>query len=430
MKVLVVGSGGREHALLWRIAQGQKDLELFCAPGNAGTSQLAQSLPIQAEDISALVSFAQEQKIDLTIVGPEAPLVAGIVDQFRSKKLSIFGPSQKAAQLEGSKVFAKTLMKRLGIPTAAFEIFTSPQEARRHLEKRSFPCVIKADGLCQGKGVFVVREKEEAFAAVERLMVKKDFGNAGESLIIEDCLEGEEVSILAFCDGKRLRLLPSSQDHKRIFEGDQGPNTGGMGTYSPAVGITRVMEQAIVEKILEPVLAGLEKEGAPYQGLLYAGLMLTQEGPKVLEFNVRFGDPETQAVLPRVEGNFLGVLQEVASGNLTAVLTASQRPCVSVVAASKGYPGPYEKGKPISGLERASQEKDCFIFHAGTVLKDGQCVTSGGRVLAVSALGRTLQEAVDRAYQTLSFIHFDGMYYRRDIAHRALGPVAHRERCS
>ena len=416
----MVGSGGREHALLWRIAQGQKDLKLFCAPGNAGTSQLARPVPIQTEDISGLASFVQAEKVDLTVVGPEGPLAAGIVDHFRSKGLSIFGPPRAAARLEGSKIFAKQLMKRLEVPTAPFEIFGSSQRARAFLQKRSFPCVVKADGLCQGKGVFVVRSKEEALEAVEGLMVKKDFGEAGNQIIIEDCLEGEEVSVLAFCDGRRFQLLPSSQDHKRIFETDQGPNTGGMGAYSPAIGITGAVEEAICEKILEPILAGLEKEGNPYRGLLYAGLMLTQEGPKVLEFNVRFGDPETQAVLPRVEGNFLGILQEAATGNLTTALTVSQRPCVSVVAASTGYPGSYEKGKSITGLEQASQEKDCFLFHAGTVLKDGRYATNGGRVLAVSALGRTLQEAVDRAYQALSLIHFDGMYYRRDIAHRAL----------
>jgi len=419
MKILVVGAGGREHALLWRLSQGQKGLTLFCAPGNAGTSQLATSVPIQAEELPALASFAQSERIHLTVVGPEAPLASGIVDLFRSKGLSIFGPSQRSAQLEGSKVFAKKWMKRLGVPTAPFEVFTSSREARASLEKRPFPCVIKADGLCQGKGVFVVREKAEALSVVERLMEKKDFGNAGERIIIEDCLEGEEASILALCDGKRLHLLPSSQDHKRISDGDQGPNTGGMGAYSPAVGVTEATEQTILEKILEPVVAGLMKEGVPYQGLLYAGLMMTREGPKVLEFNVRFGDPETQAVLPRLEGDFLGALREVASGHLTSELAVSPRSCVSVVAASKGYPGSYEKGKPITGFEEASREKDCFIFHAGTAMKGGQCLTNGGRVLAVSALGKTVQEAVDRAYRTLSKIHFDGIYYRRDIAHRA-----------
>lgn len=430
MKILVIGSGGREHALLWRLGRGQKGVQFFCAPGNGGTSELAESVAIEAEDGRGLVSFAQARGIDLTVVGPEAPLAAGIVDLFRSKGLAIFGPSAKAARLEGSKVFAKTLMKRLGIPTASFEVFTSPQQARASLQKRPFPCVVKADGLCQGKGVFVAQKKEEASAAVEQLMEKKGFGNAGSQIIIEDCLEGEETSILAFCDGERIHLLPSSQDHKRIFDGDQGPNTGGMGAYSPAVGITEAVEGTILEKVLEPVVAGLHQEGTPYQGLLYAGLMLTPEGPKVLEFNVRFGDPETQAVLPRVEGDFLGVLREVAAGHLTSALTVAPRPCVSVVAASKGYPGSYEKGKPISGLKEASQQKDCFIFHAGTALKQGQCVTNGGRVLAVSALGKTLQDAVERAYQTLSMIRFDGVYYRRDIAHRALSPVAHRERAS
>ena len=422
MKVLVIGSGGREHALVWKLSQSPSVKRLYAAPGNAGIAQAAESVPIAAEDIPALASFAKKEKIDLTVVGPEMPLVAGIVDVFTEKKLTIFGPSRSAARLEGSKIFAKQLMVQHHVPTAPFQVFDSLDAASASLLKRKGPCVVKADGLCQGKGVLVAQDVEEASAAIRILMEKKAFGIAGERIIIEDCLRGEEASILAVTDGKEARLLPSSQDHKRIDEHDLGPNTGGMGAYSPAPIVTEDLEREIKEKILSPVLRGMAEKKSPYRGLLYAGLMVTPEGPMVLEFNVRFGDPETQAILPRLRGDLAAFLLAAARGEKLSnrTLLIDERPCVSVVLASKGYPGAYEKGKVITGLEKVSQQKDTFLFHAGTAKKDGTFVTNGGRVLAVSALGNTLEEAVQKAYRAVSLIHFDGVYYRKDIAHRAL----------
>ena len=422
MKVLVIGSGGREHALVWKLAQSPSVKKIYAAPGNAGIAQTAELVPIPAEDIPALAAFAKKEKIDLTVVGPEMPLVAGIVDVFSEKKLAIFGPTRSAARLEGSKVFAKQLMVRSRVPTAPFQVFDSLDVASASLLKRKGPCVVKADGLCQGKGVLVAQDVEEASAAIRILMEKKAFGIAGERIIIEDCLEGEEASILAVTDGKEMRLLPSSQDHKRIYEHDLGPNTGGMGAYSPAPVVTEDLEREIKEKILIPVLRGMAEQKAPYRGLLYAGLMITRDGPMVLEFNARFGDPETEAILPRLRGDLATFLLAAARGEKlpNRTLLVDVRPCVSVVLASKGYPGAYEKGKVITGLGKASQEKDTFLFHAGTAKKDGTFVTNGGRVLAVSALGGTLEEAVQKVYRAVSLIHFDGMYYRKDIAHRAL----------
>jgi len=421
MKVFVIGSGGREHALIWKLSQSPAVSKLYAAPGNAGIGQIAELIPIAAEDIPVLVSFAKKEKIDLTVVGPEVPLVAGIVDAFTEKKLTIFGPTRAAARLEGSKIFAKQLMVHHHVPTAAFQVFESLDAASASLLKRKGPCVVKADGLCQGKGVLVAQDLEEASAAIRVLMEKKAFGIAGERIIIEDCLEGEETSILALTDGEELLILPSSQDHKRIYERDLGPNTGGMGAYSPAPIVTSALESEIKEKILKPVLRGMAEEGTPYRGLLYAGLMITKEGPRVLEFNVRFGDPETQAVLPRLKGDFASLLLEVAQGRLPRTIEIDERPAVSVVLASKGYPGSYEKGKVITGLEAASsQEEGVFLFHAGTSKHDGKFVTSGGRVLTVTALGTTLEHAVQRAYRAVSKIQFEGVYYRKDIAYRAL----------
>ncbi|MFH1857411.1 MAG: phosphoribosylamine--glycine ligase [Candidatus Omnitrophota bacterium] len=421
MKILVIGSGGREHALAWRLSQSPKVSGLYAAPGNAGIATLAECVPIPPEDIPALAAFAKKQRIDLTVVGPEMPLVSGIADFFTERKLTIFGPSRAAARIEGSKIFAKQLMSQKQVPTASFQIFESQESAFASLLKRKGPCVVKADGLCQGKGVLVARDTDEASAAVRILMEKKAFGIAGARIIIEDCLQGEEASILALSDGKTILLLPSSQDHKRIYDRDEGPNTGGMGAYSPAPIVTPALEVMILEKIFKPILQGLAEMNAPYRGLLYAGLMISEEGPSVLEFNARFGDPESQAVLPRLKGDFAALLLEVAQGKFPKTsLEIDPRPCVSVVLASKGYPGPYEKGKVIEGLEDASKEKDIFIFHAGTSRENGDVVTNGGRVLAVSALGNTLEKAVQKAYRAVSLIHFDGMQYRRDIAHRAL----------
>lgn len=421
MKILVVGSGGREHALLWKLSQSPLVKKLYAAPGNAGMGEAAELVSIPAEDIPALASFAKREKIDLTVVGPEIPLVAGIVDWFTENKLTIFGPSRNAARLEGSKIFAKQLMMRHRVPTASFQVFESFATASANLLKRKGPCVVKADGLCQGKGVVVAQDVEEASAAIRVLMEKKAFGIAGERIIIEECLEGEEASILALTDGKDFLMLPSSQDHKRIFEKDRGPNTGGMGAYSPAPVVSSLLEAEIRERILEPILHAMAEEGSPYRGLLYAGLMITEEGPKVLEFNARFGDPETEAILPRLKGDFAELLLEIARGRLPRKgFEVDERPCVSVVLASQGYPGSYEKGKAIEGLEAASKGEGVFIFHAGTAKNGTTWVTNGGRVLAVSALGKTLEEAAHRAYRAVSSIHFEGVQYRRDIAYRAL----------
>jgi len=421
VKVLVVGSGGREHALAWKLSRSPAVKKLYAAPGNAGIGEIAELVSIASDDIPLLVSFAKKEKIDLTVVGPEVPLVAGIVDLFTEKKLTIFGPTRNAARLEGSKVFAKQLMIRKGVPTAPFQVFDTLDAASASLLKRKGPCVVKADGLCQGKGVVVAQDVEEAAAAIRVLMEKKAFGIAGARIIIEDCLQGEETSILALTDGKEIVLLPSSQDHKRIYERDQGPNTGGMGAYSPAPIVTPALEREIKERILKPVLEGMAESGSPYRGLLYAGLMITKEGPMVLEFNARFGDPETQAILPRIKGDFATFLLELSQGRFPKQrLEIDERPCVSVVLASKGYPGSYEKGKVIGGLEKASVRKGVFIFHAGTAKIDGRFVTHGGRVLAVSALGNTLAVAVQRVYEAVSQIQFEGIYYRRDIAWRAL----------
>ncbi len=421
MRILVIGSGGREHALVWKLAQSRSVKKLFAAPGNAGISEQAACVSIGAGNIPALVDFAKKEKIDLTVVGPEAPLCAGIADAFAESGLTIFGPSRKASRLEGSKIFAKELMTRHQVPTAPFEVFRSLATASAGLLKWKGPCVVKADGLCQGKGVLVAQDTEEAAAAVRILMEKKAFGSAGEQIIIEERLEGEEASMLALTDGKEICLLPSSQDHKRVYEQDRGPNTGGMGAYSPAPVVTAAVEKEIRRRILAPALRGMAQEDSPYRGVLYAGLMLTRSGPMVLEFNVRFGDPETQAILPRLKGDFAHLLFELAQGRFPkGMLEIDERPCVSVVLASGGYPGEYEKGKVIEGLETAARQKDVVVFHAGTEKKDGTFLTSGGRVLAVSALGETLEEAVKQAYETVSQIHFEGMYYRKDIAYRAL----------
>jgi len=421
MKVLIIGSGGREHALAWKMAHSETPTQLYAAPGNAGIGELAECVPIGAEDTAALLTFAKKEKIELTVVGPEAPLAGGIVDLFRKEDLVIFGPTQQAARLEGSKIFSKELMMRHHVPTASFKVFDSLDAASAHLLTQKGPCVVKADGLCQGKGVVVAQDVEEASAAIRVLMEKKAFGNAGRQIIIEECLQGEEASILALTNGTDMLVLPSSQDHKRIYEKDQGPNTGGMGAYSPAPVVTPAIEAEIEKTILRPVLQGMSQEGFPYQGLLYAGLMITEKGPMTLEFNVRFGDPEAQAVLPRLRGDFVSFLYEIAQGRFPKTpLEIDERSCVTVVLASSGYPGAYEKGKVIEGIEDAANGKDCFVFHAGTSEKDGKFITNGGRVLAVSALGLTLEEAVKRAYQGVSKIRFEGMYYRKDIAYRAL----------
>jgi len=427
LKILVIGSGGREHALCWKIAESPKCAKLYCAPGNGGISETAELVSIKADDIEGLLKFAKEKKIDLTVVGPEGPLVAGIVDRFEKESLRIFGPRKECARLEGSKVFAKELMKKIGVPTADFKIFDSCESALKYLDEKKPPIVVKADGLCAGKGVVVCKTIDEAKEAVKDMMVKKIFGDAAKKVIIEDCLIGEEASIIVIADGKGVAALASSQDHKRIFDGDRGANTGGMGAYSPAPIVTEGLFKEIMDKVITPVVKALAKEGKPFKGALYAGIMVTKDGPKVLEFNTRFGDPETQAILPRLKSDLVEAMEGAIDGKLEGyTLQWDARPCVSVVVASGGYPGNYEKGIEIKGLNSLKGLKDVFIFHAGTKagrrLKDGNntFITNGGRVLNVTALGSDIKDAINNCYNAVNKIEFDRMHYRRDIGFRAI----------
>lgn len=422
MKVLVVGSGGREHALIWKISQSSIVDKIFCAPGNGGIAKQAECVDIKADDIEALKTFVFREGIELTVVGPEAPLVRGIVDEFEKSNLKIFGPNKKAAQLEGSKVFAKKIMKKYGVPTAEFEVFENCQEAVSYIESKSMPIVVKADGLAAGKGVFVCKTKEEAVDAVKKIMEQKIFGEAGERIVIEKCLEGEEASILAFTDGEHIKLLPSSQDHKAIYDGDKGPNTGGMGAYSPAPIVKEDMLPLIEKDIIKRTIDGLWKEGIPYKGILYAGLMIKDGKPKVLEFNVRFGDPETQAILPRMETDIVQSIMATIDRGLDGVNCRwKKESCVCVVLASGGYPGSYEKGKVINGLDNLKDSQNIAVFHAGTKrAESGELVTNGGRVLGISALGEDIKRAIDNAYAAVGSLNFENMYYRKDIGQKAL----------
>ncbi len=424
MKVLIVGSGGREHALGWAIRRSPRCELLYTAPGNGGTASIGENVPIDPTDLDGLIDFAKEKGVDLTVVGPEAPLVAGIVNRFASEGLWCFGPSREAAQLEGSKVFAKQFMKRHGIPSADFEVFESPEDARRYIRQRTPPLVVKADGLAQGKGVVVAQTREAALEAIEASMVERKFGASGERVVVESLLEGEEVSIHAICGGGRALLLPASQDHKRIYDGDRGPNTGGMGAYAPVPQLSLADQSRIVESIIEPTLRGMESEGIPFAGLLYAGLMLTREGPKVLEFNVRFGDPETQAVIPLVSGDLLEVLSRAAQGDPPESIPIREREAAAaVVVASEGYPGSYQKGFEIEGLS-SIEDQSRVVFHAGTRKTESGFVTSGGRVLAVTAWAPDLKGALSRAYEGVEKVKFTGAYWRSDIGRRALSHVA------
>jgi phosphoribosylamine--glycine ligase len=422
MRILVIGSGGREHALVWKIAQSRLVEKIFCAPGNGGIADLAECIDVRTEDIQNLLRFVKKEKIDLTVVGPEAALAAGIVDEFINYKLKVFGPQKKAAALESSKVFAKELMAKYNVPTANFKVFDNADSAERHIESIGAPCVIKADGLAAGKGVVVAKTVDEAKAAIKSMMREKIFGTAGNKVIIEECLEGQEASILVFTDSKNLTPLASSQDHKRVFDGDTGPNTGGMGAYSPAPAVTQQLFAEILGKVIYRTIDGLAKEGIMYRGVLYAGIMLTKEGPKTLEFNVRFGDPETQAILPRLQSDIVEVMLTVCTDKLSRfkALTWDSRACVCVVAASKGYPGEYEKGKEISGLEEAAKMNDVVVFHAGTKKLTGKYITNGGRVLGVTGLGNTIKEAIETTYEAVEKISFEGMHYRRDIGRKAM----------
>jgi phosphoribosylamine--glycine ligase len=417
----VVGGGGREHALIWKIAQSPRVRKIYCAPGNAGISEQATIVPIKANDLNGLLSFALEEGIDLTVVGPEEPLTKGIVDLFESKNLMIFGASRKAAEIEGSKAFAKEMMKKYRIPTASYEIFEDQKEALRYIRKQGAPVVVKADGLAAGKGVMICKTVEEAVQSVEKIMVKKIFGEAGRRVVIEEYLVGEEASYIAFTDGKAILPLASSQDHKAIFDGDEGPNTGGMGAYSPAPVVTDQVHERIIEKILRPIIQGMGEEGRPYKGVLYAGLMICDGHPKTLEFNARFGDPETQPVLMRMKGDIVPILEACMKGNLSQYrIEWNPQAAVCVVMASEGYPGDYEKGRPIEGLEEVSTTKDVFVFHAGTALKDGRMVTNGGRVLGVTGLGEDIPRAIERTYEAVKKINWEGVHYRTDIGRKAL----------
>ncbi len=428
MNVLVIGSGGREHALCWKIAQSKRADKIYCAPGNGGIGAIAACVDIKPDDIEGLLRFARSHDIGLTVVGPEAPLVRGVADVFQKEGLKVFGPSGRASMLEGSKIFAKEMMKRWGVPTAEFEIFGDHKKAEEYIAGKDMPLVVKADGLAAGKGVYVCRTKEEALVAVRDAMVEKRFGPSGDRVVIEECLEGEEASIIVISDGKNVVPMAASQDHKRVFDGDKGPNTGGMGAYSPAPVVTPGLERRIIRDIIMPVIKGMADDGVPYKGVLYAGVMVTEGGPKVLEFNVRFGDPETQAVLPRLKSDLVDLMKGSIDGALKGVKASwEERSCVCVVMAAGGYPGEYEKGKEIEGLEAAGKTRDVVVFHAGTRKSTVDCrqstakyITAGGRVLGVTGLGDTIEEAIKNTYRAVSKIKFQDMHFRSDIAKRAL----------
>jgi phosphoribosylamine--glycine ligase len=434
MKILVIGSGGREHALVWKISQSPKATKIYCAPGNAGTAMLAENINIKADDINGFLKFAKENKIDLTVVGPEIPLVAGLVDLFNKNGLRVFGPSAAGAQIEGSKVFSKQFMAKYDIPTAKAGIFTDPQKAKDYINVMGAPIVVKADGLAAGKGVVVCQTVAEANQAVELIMEKKEFGQAGAQVIVEECLVGEEASIIALTDGETIVPLVSSQDHKRVFDNDEGPNTGGMGAYSPAPVVTDQLMQEIEESVLKPFVQGMKQEGIVYKGVVYAGIMVTKVGPKVLEFNARFGDPETQPIMMRLKSDLVPILEAVIDGKLAQQkIIWDERAAVCVVVAAGGYPGKYETGLPITGLDKVGQIDNAYVFHAGTKFERGtlnverrdknselgMVVTNGGRVLGVTALGDSIKFAINKAYQAVSLINFKKMHYRKDIGKKA-----------
>jgi len=422
MNVLLIGSGGREHAIAWKLAQSKNLGKLYIAPGNAGTGRCGTNVPIGVCDIEKLADFAKQNKIGLVVVGPEAPLAAGVVDAFEAAGIKTFGPSKGAAKLEADKAFAKQLMRSCVIPTGDGRIFERFSDAKAYIASRDEAVVVKAAGLAAGKGVFVCDDPSDGILAAEKIMCDKKFGEAGDKVIVEDKLLGEEASILAFVDGRNIYVMESSQDHKPAGDGDTGPNTGGMGAYSPAPVVTEALLDQITREILVPVVDGMNRNGTPYRGVLYAGLMITAGGPRVLEFNVRFGDPETQPILLRLKSDLLEVCLAVCEGRLDEVsLVWDRRPAVCVVMASGGYPGDYEKGKKITGLEEAGRMEDVVVFHAGTADKNSGIVTNGGRVLGVTALGQTIPDAKARAYEAVGKIKFDGAYWRRDIAEKAIG---------
>jgi phosphoribosylamine--glycine ligase len=434
MKVLVIGSGGREHAMVWKLRQSPAVTQLYCAPGNAGIATLATIVRLQAKDIDGLLKFALDEKIDLTVVGPEQPLTEGLTDRFEAEGLKVFGPSKAAARLEGSKIFAKDFMTRHSIPTASFRTFTASQkyDAERYLSEVPVPIVIKADGLAAGKGVTVCETKDRAFEVLRSLMERKDLGESCASVVIEECLVGEEASVFVLTDGADYRLLPPAQDHKRVLDNDMGKNTGGMGAYAPAKVITGELMATVEETIVRPTIRGMGREGHPFRGCLYVGLMLTETGPKVIEYNCRFGDPETQVVLPLLESDLAVLLREVAARKLQTEIQIADRTAACVVIASGGYPDKYESGKPIMGLGAVAMEKDVVVFHAGTKSTKEGVVTSGGRVLGVTATapGADLAGAISLAYRAVGEITFDGAYYRSDIGKKGLRQAGPKEKRS
>jgi len=421
VRVLIVGGGGREHALAWKIGQSPLVKKIWAAPGNAGIADQAECVPIAAEDVEGIVVFARRERPDLTIVGPEAPLIAGLADRLAGEGLPVFGPSARAAMIEGSKVFAKRLMKDHGIPTAAFEVFDDAGSALAYLKTREAPIVVKAEGIAAGKGVIVAETLAEAERAVRQIMIDRAFGEAGARVVIEEFLDGEEASFLAVTDGRSILPLASSQDHKRLLDGDRGPNTGGMGAYSPAPVVTPEIEKKIMDRVIRRTVEALASEGIAYRGVLYAGIMISDGEPKVLEYNARFGDPETQPLAKRMAGDVVPVLSAVAAGELgSASFTWDPRPAVCVVMAAEGYPGTPVRGAPIEGLEEAARIPDVVVFHAGTKRSGGRVVVAGGRVLGVTATGADLAAAQVRAYEAAGKIHWEGVQVRHDIAHRAL----------
>ncbi len=416
MKILVVGSGGREHALCWKIAQSKKAEKIYCAPGNAGVAEVAECVAIGAMEFEKLADFAKEQEIDLTVIGMDDPLVGGIVDVFEERGLRIFGPRKNAAILEGSKAFSKDLMKKYQIPTAAYENFDDPKKALAYLETADFPIVLKADGLALGKGVLICNTLEEAREGVKSIMLDKQFGSAGNQMVIEEFMTGREVSVLSFVDGKTIKVMTSAQDHKRALDGDRGLNTGGMGTFSPSPFYTKEIDEFCQTHIYQPTVDAMRAEGREFKGIIFFGLMLTEKGPKVLEYNARFGDPETQVVLPRMKNDIVEVFEACVDGTLDGIeLEFEDNAAVCVVLASEGYPVKYEKGLPISGLEKFKDQDSYFVFHAGTKLSEGKIVTNGGRVLGVTATGATLKEARANAYEATKWVTFDNKYCRSDI---------------
>ena len=421
MKILVIGSGGREHALVWKIAQSPLVEKVYCAPGNPGIGQIAENVALKVDDLQGLLQFAQKEGIDLTVVGPELPLSLGIVDLFEEQGLKIFGARKNAAFIEASKAFSKDLMKKYHVPTAAYEVFTEVQPAVAFIDRIGTPIVIKADGLAAGKGVVIAQTREEAVATVNDMLSGRTFGDAGARVVIEEFLRGEEASFLAFTDGKNIIPLASAQDHKAVFDGDKGPNTGGMGAYSPAPVVTPAIHEKVMEEVMRRTVDGMAAEGRPYRGVLYAGLMIDGDAIKTLEFNARFGDPECQPLLMRMKSDIVPVLLAVASGDISKVKIGwHAKAAVCVVLAAQGYPGDYRKGDEITGLDKAAKLDDLFVFHAGTAMLDGKCVTNGGRVLGVTALGDDVETAIGRAYEGVSAISWNGVQYRKDIGKKAL----------